>query len=98
MIVVFATMFLAVLVSQLLLTKFGPKPPQPQSQPSVEQPAATGGPSPAHGSAQPQGANVGHQAMLAATKTGAVAKATPPAAPTVRQASAETETVVENGL
>jgi len=90
LLLVFALTFLVILLFQPLLKKFGPQPPaKPQS--SQAQPAANP-PQPSSAG----GAVAGNPASRASTPRAAVNKT--PVVPANKQASSESETVIENGL
>ena len=89
LLLVFALTFLVILLFQPLLKKFGPQPPAnpPSSQPQT----AANPPQPALG-----GAAAGSAARGAAAPVASAGKVA--AVPTTKQASTESETVIENGL
>ncbi len=101
LIIVFALTFLAILISQQLMERFGPKPtPAPTK---TEAPAASGAPSssPSSGSAAPPQQVTSTPAAVSAMPTGYSAtqkKADAPPAVTIKQATAESETVIDNGF
>ncbi|MEO6119172.1 MAG: membrane protein insertase YidC, partial [Terriglobales bacterium] len=93
LIIVFALTFLAILISQQLMERFGPKTP-PKTEPTkTEAPAQAGATPPAQPiSAAP--ASSGPNSVTA----GQAAKTAKPAPVITRQADTESEIVVENGL
>lgn len=91
LIIVFALTFLAILISQQLMERFGPKPTPPATK--TEAPTVQHSPSvPAQPVASASAASAAATAPASAPKTVA------PAPVVIRQATAETDTIIENGL
>ena len=98
LLLVFALTFVAVIISQQLLERFGPKTPaQPAKLSQSTSAAATSSPATAQ-SLPASTASPSRQAPASGARTAANAVGRPAQAISVKQASAESETVIENDL